>query len=82
MAGATLMRTGLPPGFREQFGELFQVSATHGVFWRQLGTLLWPLFWPYMLGSMLGALVLAGIAYPVALAFVRRRHRHKLQSHL
>jgi uncharacterized protein (DUF2062 family) len=82
MAGATLMRTGLPPGFREQLEELFEHSALHAVFWRQLGTLLSPLFWPYMLGSTLGAIVLAGIAYPVALVFVRRRQRPTLQSHL
>jgi uncharacterized protein (DUF2062 family) len=82
MVGAALMRTRLPPGFRDQLGELFSVSATDLIFWRQLGTLFWPLFWPYMLGSMLGALALAAIAYPVALAFVTRRRRHKLQSHL
>jgi uncharacterized protein (DUF2062 family) len=82
MIGATLMRTGLPPGFREQLGELFELSAADAIFWRQLGTLLWPLFWPYMLGSMLGALLLAGIAYRVALVFLTRRRRHKLQSHL
>jgi uncharacterized protein (DUF2062 family) len=82
MVGAALMRTRLPSGFRDQLGALFEFSATDLIFWRHLGNLLSPLFWPYMLGSMLGALALAAVAYPVALAFVRRRRRHKLQSHL
>jgi uncharacterized protein (DUF2062 family) len=82
MIAAAILDTRLPPGFRERLGEMFQSSALHGEFWRQLGELLWPLFWPYMVGSLIGAAVLAGIAYPVALAFVRQRRRRKLQSHL
>jgi uncharacterized protein len=82
MIGAAILRTGFPPEFEERLGELFQHSALHSEFWRELGKLLWPLFWPYMVGSLLGAAVLAGIAYPVALAFVRRRRRRKLHAHL
>jgi uncharacterized protein (DUF2062 family) len=82
MIGAAILRTRMPPGFRERLGELFQSSALHGEFWRELGHLLWPLFWPYMVGSLLGAAVLAAIAYPVALAFVTERRRRKLHSHV
>ena len=81
MIGAAILRTGLPPEFRERLGELFELSALHGEFWRELGRLVWPLFWPYMVGSLIGAAVLAGIAYPVALAFVIRRRRRRLHPH-
>jgi len=42
-----------------------------------------PLLWPYMIGSTIGALILAGIAYPLALAFVtsRRRIREIIHHH-
>ena len=79
MLGAAILRTGMPPDFKERLGELLQLSALHGEFWRELGRLLWPLFWPYMVGSMIGAIVLAAIAYPVALAFVRGRRRRRLR---
>jgi uncharacterized protein (DUF2062 family) len=82
MVGAAILRTGLPPDFGDRLRELFQLSAVHGEFWRELGHLLRPLFWPYMVGSLLGAGVLAAIAYPVALALVTRRRRRRLQSHL
>jgi hypothetical protein len=40
------------------------------------------LLWPYLVGSTLGALVLAAIAYPLALAFVTSRHRfHEIIHH-
>jgi uncharacterized protein (DUF2062 family) len=82
MVGAAILRTRFPPEFGERLGELFHLSAVHGEFWREMGRLLWPLFWPYMIGSLLCSAVIAGIAYPVALAFVRRRRRRRLQSHL
>ena len=79
MGGAVLTRTRLPPGFRERFVDLFELSFADGTFWRQLSSLLQPLLWPYTLGSLIGASVLAAIVYPLALAFVRtrRRHRHR-----
>ncbi|MQA30238.1 MAG: DUF2062 domain-containing protein [Luteitalea sp.] len=80
MIGAAILRTRLPPGFGERLREMFQLSTLHGDFWQELGRLLWPLFWPYMVGSLLGSVALAGIAYPLALAFVRRRRRRRLQS--
>jgi uncharacterized protein (DUF2062 family) len=46
-----------------------------GEFWDRLITLLKPLLWPYTVGSTFGAVVLALIAYPLALAFVTSRRR-------
>ena len=41
-----------------------------------------PLLWPYTVGSLLGALVLAAMAYPLALAFVTSRRRiHEMIHH-
>jgi uncharacterized protein (DUF2062 family) len=81
MLGAALTRTRIPPGFRERLTLLFEHSLTEPHFWRQLWTLLQPLFWPYMVGSLIGGAVFAAIAYPVALAYVTRRRRRRVQSH-
>ena len=75
MAGAVITRTRVPPGFRAQLVGLFDLSVFQGEFWRQLITILKPLLWPYTVGSMIGAIVLAAIAYPLALAFVTSRRR-------
>jgi uncharacterized protein (DUF2062 family) len=77
MVGAAMTRTRLPPGFRERLVAVFQLSFTDGEFWRHLGSLLGPLLWPYALGSFLGAAAIAAAAYPLALAFVRKRRRHR-----
>jgi hypothetical protein len=83
MAGAMMMRTRVPAGLRAQLGALFELSALDGEFWRRLITILKPLLWPYAVGSTLGAIILAAIAYPLALAFVtsRRRLRDIMQHH-
>jgi uncharacterized protein len=75
MVGAAMTRTRIPPGFRAQLTELFESPLLSGHFWLQLGALLRPLLWPYVVGSLLGAIVLAAIAYPIALAFVVRSRR-------
>jgi uncharacterized protein (DUF2062 family) len=75
MLGAAITRTRIPPGFRIQLTELFDSPLLSAHFWHQLGALLKPLLWPYAVGSMLGAIVLAVIAYPIALAFVVRSRR-------
>jgi len=75
MAGAAITRTRVPDGFRAQLGALFEMSALTGEFWHRLITILKPLLWPYTVGSLFGALALAGIAYPLALAFVTSRRR-------
>ena len=75
VVGAPLTGHRIPPGFRQQIADLFELSIYNGDFWRHLGVILRPFFWPYMLGSLLGAVVLMAIAYPLALAFLRSRRR-------
>jgi uncharacterized protein (DUF2062 family) len=77
MLGAVLTRTDLPEGFRERLGNVMHLSFTDPTLWRNIGSMLEPLLWPYAVGSTIGAAVLATAAYPVALAFVRRRRRHR-----
>jgi len=75
-AGAALTRNRVPPGFPYRLGLLFeQHSLLNADFWRQLVVILRPLAWPYAIGSLVGALILAGAAYPLALAFVTSRRR-------
>jgi uncharacterized protein (DUF2062 family) len=83
MVGAELTGHRIPPGFRSQFGALFELSLLQGEFWRRLFVLLRPLIWPYTVGSTLAALLLAAAAYQLALAFVtsRRRLHDLLQQH-
>src|SRR3954465_12186042 len=57
MAGAVIVRTRVPSGFRAQLVALFDVSVFHGEFWTQLITIVKPLLWPYTVGSMLGAMI-------------------------
>ena len=75
LAGAKLTGHRPPPGFKSQIGSLFDLSLYHSEFWDKLITLLKPLLWPYAVGSTFGALLLALIAYPLALAFVTSRRR-------
>ncbi len=75
MAGAAVTHHPIPPGFQSRVAALFALSVFQADFWRGLGVLLRPLLWPYAVGSTLGALVLAAIAYPLALAFVTSRRR-------
>jgi uncharacterized protein len=71
-----------PPGFGARLTALFEMSIFTGEFWRQLAATLKPLFWPYIVGSLVGAVVLAAIAYPLALAFVTSRRRiHEMIHH-
>jgi len=71
-----------PPGFGSRFAALFDRSIFSGDFWHQLIVTIRPLLWPYTVGSLFGALVLAAMAYPLALAFVTSRRRiHKMIHH-
>jgi uncharacterized protein len=79
MMGAAITGTRLPPGFRERLVDLFELSATTPDFWHQLGSLLRPLFVPFMVGSFIGGSILAVLAYPLALIFVRSRRHHLLK---
>ena len=72
----------LPPGFQSQIRQQFEMSLLQADFWRHLITILKPLVVPYAVGSTLGAIVLAAVAYPIALAFVTSRRRiHDIMTH-
>ena len=81
IAGAALTGHRIPRGFRTQFTALFESSLWQGDFWHHLGVLLKPLLVPYAVGSTIGAIVLAAIAYPLALAFVASRRRIQAMIH-
>jgi uncharacterized protein (DUF2062 family) len=83
MIGAKIIGHAPPEGFKAQLSALFELSVFHGEFWHRLITILKPLLWPYAVGSFLGAIVMAAIAYPLALAFVtsRRRIHDIIQQH-
>jgi uncharacterized protein len=82
VAGAKITGDRMPADFNTQFGALFDHSVLHFEFWDRLITLLKPLLWPYLVGSTIAALVLAALAYPVALAFVTSRRRiHDIMAH-
>jgi uncharacterized protein len=75
VVGAPITGHRIPPGFRQQVGELFELSLFRGEFWHQLVVILSPFLWPYLVGSLIGAVVLAAVAYPLALGFVTSRKR-------
>ncbi|HEX6323912.1 MAG TPA: DUF2062 domain-containing protein [Vicinamibacterales bacterium] len=78
-AGAWLLGQSLPPGLAARIDVLMGLPS-----WRAqvegLATLVAPFFWSYALGSSLGCTLLAAIAYPAALRFVRRRRRADVVS--
>ncbi len=86
MVGAKLLGVPLHAKDLQAFGVRlegrFAYSVWHGEFWRQLARLFRPFVWPFALGSLIGAVILALVAYRVALAFViaRRRHPHLLRE--
>jgi uncharacterized protein len=75
VVGASITGHKIPPGFKSKVGALFDQSIYHAEFWHQLVTLLKPWVWPYAVGSTIGAVLIAALAYPLALAFVRNRRR-------
>jgi uncharacterized protein len=82
MAGAKITGHNAPPNFKTQIGALFDLSLFHADFWHRLITILKPLLVPYVVGSTIGAVVLAAMAYPIALAFVTSRRRiHDIMVH-
>jgi hypothetical protein len=82
VAGAGITGDRPPPGFKTQIGALFELSVFQADFWQRLTTILQPLLVPYLVGSTIGALVLAAIAYPIALGFVTSRRRiHDIMTH-
>ena len=82
MIGAKIIGHAPPESFKTELAGLFELSVFHGEFWHQLITILKPWLWPYTVGSLLGALVMAAVAYPLALAFVTSRRRiHDIIHH-
>ena len=82
VAGAKITGDKMPADFKSQFGALFDHSVFQLEFWDRLITLLKPLLWPYAVGSTVGAIILAALAYPLALAFVTSRRRiHDIMIH-
>jgi uncharacterized protein (DUF2062 family) len=79
--GARLTGHRLPPEFRAQLRDLFELSLLQGEFWHQLGTALKPLGLSYVVGSTLGAVLLSAAAYPLARAFIASRRRLKQILH-
>lgn len=75
--GAAVTRQRLPPGFRDRLVDLFDLSFHDWSFWQQVSDLLRPLVWPYAIGSTAGALAIAAASYPMALALIRSRGRHR-----
>ena len=77
IAGAAILRVQVPDGLLRELTSAVS-DASWPEFRRIVGDLA-PLAWAYGLGSTLGALILAFIAYRVALAAVlahRARHGH------
>ena len=82
MIGAKIIGQAPPESFKTELAALFEVSVFNGEFWHQLITIVKPWLWPYTVGSLLGAIVMAAIAYPLALAFVTSRRRiHDIIHH-
>jgi uncharacterized protein (DUF2062 family) len=81
MLGAAILHRGLPRGFRERLVDLFDLSIRTQAFWQGLGDLLKPLLLPFLVGSLIGCTLLAAAAYPLALAFVRKRRHLAIIQH-
>jgi len=73
--GAQVTGHRAPADLNPMLKALFELSMFTPQFWHRLGVMMRPLFWPYFVGSLLGALVIATLAYPLALAFVTSRRR-------
>lgn len=82
VTGAMITGHRIPPGFRARLAGLFEQSFFQSEFWHQVMTVIKPLLLPYAVGSTLGALMLAALAYPLALAFIASRRRiHDIMQH-
>ena len=78
MLGAAILRVQIPPGLLKELSAAL-ADASWADF-RHLAHALTPLLWGYGLGSTIGAVVLALIAYRVALAMIIAHRRH-LETH-
>jgi hypothetical protein len=78
LTGATVLGVGLPADFESRLEQLVAGSMFSQTFWTGLLGLMRPLLWPYHLGSLVGALLLAALAYLLALPAIvaGRKHIH------
>jgi len=74
MLGAAILRVQVPPGLLKDLSEAL-TDASWADF-RHLAHALTPLLWGFGLGSLIGAVILAIVAYRVALAMVIAHRRH------
>ena len=74
MIGAAILRVQIPPGLAQDLSSAF-ADASWADF-RHLARSLTPLLWSFALGSTLGSVILAVIAYRVALAAIIAHRRH------
>jgi uncharacterized protein len=82
LIGSPITHTPIPPEFGARAHALFEHSVLSSAFWHGLATLVRPMLWPYVVGSSIGALVLAALAYPLALVFVTSGRRiHEIIHH-
>jgi len=82
MVGSELTGKRPPPEFRMHLGRLFELSLFQQDFWHRLLILMRPLLWPYLVGSMLCSIMLATVAYHLALAFISSRRKiHDMMHH-
>lgn len=79
VAGAAILGVQVPPGLLSDLSAA--VTDASWTDFRILAGSLAPLAWAYLLGSTLGALILAVIAYRVALAMVLAHRRRVATSH-
>jgi uncharacterized protein len=79
MAGAAILRVPVQPRLLKELTTAF--AEAEWADFRRLAHALTPLAWAYVLGSTLGAVVLAFIAYRVALTMIEAHRRHLAHSH-
>lgn len=79
LLGATILRVDVPPGLLKELTDA--VSATSWGNLKSLAHALAPLVWAYGLGSLIGAVILAVLAYRVALAMIIAHRKHPLLHH-
>jgi hypothetical protein len=83
LAGATVLGARLPADFASRLEQLVAGSMFSQTFWGGLLGLMRPLLWPFHLGSFAGAVLLAALAYLLALPAIvaGRKHLH-LRTHV
>ena len=78
VAGAAILRVKLQPGLLRELSAA--LADAQWADFRHLAHALTPLAWAYVLGSTIGAVILAGVAYRVALTMIVA-HRRRLLQH-